>query len=134
MAPAERAGRETPGPGAGGGAGGSGGAGGAGTPGGSSPGGETGNGTPRWAADGDVVSVRADLPSLDAIRTLADNARAIEPLEMPGVQVPDGETWGEGAWAAMEVGPDGPSGEESPQDPRRPVPPPGGGSPGGQSV
>ncbi|GAT65414.1 peptidase [Planomonospora sphaerica] len=93
-----------------------------------------GSGAPRWTTTGDVVSVRVDLPDLEAIRTLADNARAIEPLEMPGVQVPDGETWGEGAWAAMEVGPDGSPGEAGPQDPRRPVPPPGGGSSGGQSV
>jgi hypothetical protein len=89
----------------------------------------------RWASDGsDVVSVRADLPDLDAIRTLADNARAIEPLEMPGVRVPDGETWGEGSWAAMEIGPDGSAGEVGPEDPRTPLPPPGGGSSGGQSV
>ncbi|GGK73891.1 hypothetical protein Ppa06_34430 [Planomonospora parontospora subsp. parontospora] len=112
---------------------GSGGTGGAGTPGGSLPDGGA-DAAPRWTTTGDVVSVRVDLPDLEAIRTLADNARAIEPLEMPGVQVPDGETWGEGAWAAMEVGPDGSPGEAGPQDPRRPVPPPGGGSSGGQSV
>ncbi len=87
----------------------------------------------RWAADGtDVVSVRVDPPSTDAIRTLADNVRDIEPLDMPGVQVPDGETWGEGAWAPMDVGPDGSAGDVDPGDPLQPIPPPGGGRAGGQ--
>ncbi|MER5318575.1 hypothetical protein [Streptosporangium roseum] len=87
----------------------------------------------RWASDGtDVVSVQADPPSADALRTLADNARAIEPLDMPGVQVPDGETWGEGAWAPMDVGPDGSAGDVDPGDPLQPIPPPGGGRVGGQ--
>ncbi|MFC4057420.1 hypothetical protein ACFOWE_03895 [Planomonospora corallina] len=78
--------------------------------------------------EGDVISVRVELPDLEAIRTLAENARAVEPLEMPGVQVPEGEAWGEGAWRPMDVGPDGPAGELDPQDPRRPIPPPGGSS------
>ncbi|MFI6797809.1 hypothetical protein [Streptosporangium canum] len=87
----------------------------------------------RWAADGtDVVSVRVDPPSTDAIRTLADNVRDIEPLDMPGVQVPDGETWGEGAWTPMDVGPDGSAGDVDPGDPLQPIPPPGGGRAGGQ--
>ncbi|ACZ84650.1 hypothetical protein [Streptosporangium roseum] len=87
----------------------------------------------RWASDGtDVVSVQADPPSADALRTLADNARDIEPLDMPGVQVPDGETWGEGAWAPMDVGPDGSAGDVDPGDPLQPIPPPGGGRVGGQ--
>jgi hypothetical protein len=87
----------------------------------------------RWAADGaDVVSVPADPPSTDAIRTLADNVRDIEPLDMPGVQVPDGETWGEGAWTPMDVGPDGSAGDVDPGDPLQPIPPPGGGRAGGQ--
>ncbi|GAA3116360.1 hypothetical protein GCM10010466_04280 [Planomonospora alba] len=85
-----------------------------------------GGSAPRWTSEGDVISVRVELPDLEAIRTLAENARAVEPLEMPGVQVPEGETWGEGAWAPMDVGPDGPAGELDPADPRRPVPPPGG--------
>ncbi|MFD8556103.1 hypothetical protein ACFV1N_02295 [Streptosporangium canum] len=86
-----------------------------------------------WAADGtDVVSVRVDPPSTDAIRTLADNVRDIEPLDMPGVQVPDGETWGEGAWTPMDVGPDGSAGDVDPGDPLQPIPPPGGGRAGGQ--
>ncbi|MER5418669.1 hypothetical protein [Streptosporangium roseum] len=87
----------------------------------------------RWASDGtDVVSVQADPPSADALRTLADNVRDIEPLDMPGVQVPDGETWGEGAWAPMDVGPDGSAGDVDPGDPLQPIPPPGGGRVGGQ--
>ncbi|SFI46487.1 hypothetical protein SAMN05216275_103260 [Streptosporangium canum] len=87
----------------------------------------------RWAADGtDVVSVRVDPPSIDAIGTLADNVRDIEPLDMPGVQVPDGETWGEGAWTPMDVGPDGSAGDVDPGDPLQPIPPPGGGRAGGQ--
>ncbi|MEU8378188.1 hypothetical protein [Streptosporangium sp. NPDC048865] len=82
----------------------------------------------RWADDGsDVVTAEARPLDLDALRTLADNAREIEPLEMPGVSVPDGETWGEGAWAPMDVGPDGPAGDVEPGDPLRPIPPPGGG-------
>ncbi|MEU7985749.1 hypothetical protein AB0B56_12870 [Streptosporangium canum] len=87
----------------------------------------------RWAADGtDVVSVRVDPPSIDAIGALADNVRDIEPLDMPGVQVPDGETWGEGAWTPMDVGPDGSAGDVDPGDPLQPIPPPGGGRAGGQ--
>ncbi|MFI9430730.1 hypothetical protein [Streptosporangium sp. NPDC052375] len=84
-----------------------------------------------WQADGDVVSVQADPPSVEALKTLADNARDVEPVDMPSVRVPDGETWGEGAWAPMDVGPDGPAGDVDPGDPLRPVPPPGGRS-GGQ--
>ncbi|GIN03396.1 hypothetical protein Pve01_50540 [Planomonospora venezuelensis] len=99
--------------------------------GGTAPG---GSGTPgdtvaRWADDGsDVVSAEAGPLNLDALRTLVDNVREIEPLEMPGVQVPEGETWGEGAWVPMDVGPDGPAGEVDPADPLRPIPPPGGSS------
>ncbi|WP_326828763.1 hypothetical protein OIE13_23575 [Streptosporangium sp. NBC_01810] len=82
----------------------------------------------RWAGDGsDVVTAEAGPLDLDALRTLADNAREIEPLEMPGVQVPDGETWGKGAWAPMDIGPDGPAGDVEPGNPLRPIPPPGGG-------
>ncbi|MGC5012755.1 hypothetical protein ACLQ2R_18485 [Streptosporangium sp. DT93] len=81
-----------------------------------------------WADDGDeVVTARAGLLDPDALRTLTENAREVEPLEMPGVRVPDGETWGEGAWVPMDVGPDGPAGDVDPADPVRPVPPPGGG-------
>ncbi|MET8047080.1 hypothetical protein ABZU75_05720 [Streptosporangium sp. NPDC005286] len=82
----------------------------------------------RWAGDGDdVVTAEASPLDLDALRTLADNAREIEPLEMPGVRVPEGETWGEGAWAPMDIGPDGPAGDVEPGNPLRPIPPPGGG-------
>ncbi len=82
----------------------------------------------RWANDGsDVVTAEASPLDLDALRTLADNVREIEPLEMPGVSVPDGETWGEGAWAPMDIRPDGPAGDVEPGDPLRPIPPPGDG-------
>ncbi|WP_433253143.1 hypothetical protein ACQPYK_09210 [Streptosporangium sp. CA-135522] len=85
-----------------------------------------------WAHDGtDVVSVQVDRPSADALRTLTDNVRDIEPMDMPSVRVPDGERWGEGAWTPMDVGPDGPAGDVDPGDPSRPIPPPGGRS-GGQ--
>ncbi|MBG0828323.1 hypothetical protein HS041_11160 [Planomonospora sp. ID67723] len=96
--------------------------------GGTAPG---GSGTPeeavaRWANDGsDVVSAQAGRLDLDALRTLVDNVREIEPLDMPGVQVPDGETWGRGPWTPMDVRPDGPAGEVDPGDPGRPIPPPG---------
>ncbi|MFF3443457.1 hypothetical protein [Streptosporangium sp. NPDC002721] len=92
-------------------------------------GGEGGEGAvARWANDGsDVVTAEARPLDLDALRTLADNVREIEPLEMPGVSVPDGETWGEGAWVPMDIGPDGPAGDVDPGDPLRPIPPPGGG-------
>ncbi|MEU4538389.1 hypothetical protein AB0G15_26440 [Streptosporangium sp. NPDC023825] len=91
--------------------------------------GEGGEGSAaRWANDGsDVVTAEARPLDLDALKTLADNAREIEPLEMPGVSVPDGETWGEGAWAPMDIRPDGPAGDVEPGDPQRPIPPPGGG-------
>ena len=64
---------------------------------------------------------------MDALRTLVDNAGEIEPLDMPGVQVPDGETWGEGAWAPRDIGPDGPADDVDPGDPLRSIPPLGGG-------
>ncbi|WP_326820437.1 hypothetical protein [Streptosporangium sp. NBC_01756] len=84
-----------------------------------------------WTDDGtDVVSVQTAPPDTDAIRTLADNARDIEPMDMPSVQVPDGETWGEGAWTSMDIGPDGEPGDLDPGDPSRPIPPPGGRSDG----
>ncbi|MEV4378732.1 hypothetical protein [Streptosporangium sp. NPDC049644] len=105
-------------------------AGGAGQPAGAAPGGLAAapdGPAARWAGDGDVVTAEAGPLDLDALRTLADNAREIEPLEMPGVRVPEGETWGEGAWVPMDVGPDGPAGDVEPGDPLRPIPPPGGG-------
>lgn len=89
---------------------------------------QDGGSAARWANDGsDVVTAEASPLDLDALRTLADNAREIEPLEMPGVSVPDGETWGEGAWVPMDIRPDGPAGDVEPGDPLRPIPPPGGG-------
>ncbi|MFF5245393.1 hypothetical protein ACFY3V_14035, partial [Streptosporangium sp. NPDC000095] len=89
---------------------------------------QDGGSVARWANDGsDVVTAEAGPLDLDALRTLADNAREIEPLEMPGVSVPDGETWGEGAWAPMDIRPDGPAGDVEAGDPLRPIPPPGDG-------
>ncbi|MFI6452924.1 hypothetical protein ACIBF6_15345, partial [Streptosporangium amethystogenes] len=106
-------------------------AGGAGQPAGTAPGGvaaASDGSVARWAGDGDdVVTAEASPLDLDALRTLADNAREIEPLEMPGVRVPEGETWGEGAWVPMDVGPDGPAGDVEPGNPLRPIPPPGSG-------
>ncbi|WP_030906580.1 hypothetical protein [Streptosporangium amethystogenes] len=105
-------------------------AGGAGQPAGTAPGGVAAapdGSAARWAGDGDVVTAEASPFDLDAVRTLADNTREIEPLEMPGVRVPEGETWGEGAWVPMDIGPDGSAGDVEPGDPSRPLPPPGGG-------
>ncbi|MEV6863443.1 hypothetical protein AB0M44_20865 [Streptosporangium subroseum] len=82
----------------------------------------------QWANDGsDVVSAEAGPLDMDALRTLVDNVSEIEPLDMPGVQVPDGETWGEGAWAPRDIGPDGPADDVDPGDPLRSIPPLGGG-------
>ncbi|GIH90047.1 hypothetical protein Psi01_06770 [Planobispora siamensis] len=105
-----------------------------GNPGGQTDSGAQGSGAQqdsvaRWADDGsDVVSVEVSPPSAEALKTLIGNVREIEPLDMPSVQVPEGETWGEGRWAPMDVGPDGPAGEVDPGEPRRPIPPPGGSS------
>ncbi|MFI7046058.1 hypothetical protein [Streptosporangium sandarakinum] len=77
------------------------------------------------AGGGDVVSVRVVPPDPDVLAALVDDARDIEPMDMPSVRVPDGEVWGEGAWRPMDVGPDGPAGDLDPGDPLRPIPPPG---------
>ncbi|WP_162641335.1 hypothetical protein [Streptosporangium sp. 'caverna'] len=93
-------------------------------------GGETGGGgsVEQWANDGsDVVSAEAGPLDMDALRTLVDNVSDVEPLDMPGVQVPDGETWGEGAWVPRDIGPDGPADDVDPGDPLRSIPPLGGG-------
>ncbi|WP_229803010.1 hypothetical protein [Planobispora rosea] len=97
--------------------------------GGSGSGDDSGGSTAPWATDGgDVVSVEARPLDPDALRTLVDNVREIEPLDMPDVRVPDGETWGEGPWAPMDIRPDGPAGDVEPGEPLRPIPPPGGSS------
>ncbi|GGP88354.1 hypothetical protein [Streptosporangium pseudovulgare] len=77
------------------------------------------------AGGGDVVSVRVVPPDPDVLAALVDDARDVEPMDMPSVRVPDGEVWGEGAWRPMDVGPDGPAGDLDPGDPLRPIPPPG---------
>ncbi|MGV9323522.1 hypothetical protein [Streptosporangium sandarakinum] len=77
------------------------------------------------AGGGDVVSVRVVPPDPDVLAALVDDARDIEPMDMPSVRVPDGEVWGEGAWRPMDVGPDGPAGDLDLGDPLRPIPPPG---------
>ncbi|MDP9846194.1 hypothetical protein J2853_005405 [Streptosporangium lutulentum] len=104
----------------------------AGTATGNAPGQTVGTGdegaVARWADDGsDVVSAEAGPLDMDALKTLVDNVSEIEPLDMPGVQVPDGETWGEGAWAPMDIRPDGPADDVDPGDPLRSIPPLGGG-------
>ncbi|GIH74761.1 hypothetical protein Plo01_11900 [Planobispora longispora] len=102
---------------------------GTGDSGGSGSGGDRGGSTAPWADDGsEVVSVAARPPDPEALRVLVDNVREIEPLDMPDVRVPDGETWGEGPWAPMDIRPDGPAGDVEPGDPLRPIPPPGGSS------
>jgi hypothetical protein len=80
----------------------------------------------RWVADGDdVVTVEARPPSMDALGTVMEHAREIEPMEMPGVTVADSGEWGEGEWASRQIEPDGPPGHVDPGPPERPIPPPG---------
>ncbi|MEU9831080.1 hypothetical protein AB0D67_06000, partial [Streptosporangium sp. NPDC048047] len=76
-------------------------------------------------AGGDVVSARVVPPDPDVLAGLVDDARDVEPMDMPSVRVPGGEVWGEGAWRPMDVGPDGPAGDLDPGDPLRSIPPPG---------
>ncbi|MBB5138031.1 hypothetical protein HNP84_007784 [Thermocatellispora tengchongensis] len=80
----------------------------------------------RWADDGsDVVTVEARPPDLDALGTVMENAREIQPHDMPAISVPDGAEWGKGDWAPMDIEPDGPAGSVTPGDPSKPIPPPG---------
>jgi hypothetical protein len=73
----------------------------------------------RWADDGsDVVSVDVTPPDLDAIRTLIENHRDIQPQEMPSVQVPPGE-YGTGRWTPEDIRPDGRPGAVDPGTPER---------------
>ncbi|MFI7640005.1 hypothetical protein [Nonomuraea sp. NPDC049400] len=72
-----------------------------------------------WASDGsDVVSVDVAPPSLDALRTVVEHHRDIQPLDMPSVEVPPGE-YGKGEWAPRDIRPDGPQGEIDPGTPER---------------
>ncbi|TDD44522.1 hypothetical protein E1286_26975 [Nonomuraea terrae] len=63
-----------------------------------------------------MVSVEAGPPDMDAIRSLIENHREVQPMEMPSVQVPPGE-YGTGPWAPEDVGPDGPAGSVDPGTP-----------------
>ncbi|MFI6599816.1 hypothetical protein ACIBHX_26525 [Nonomuraea sp. NPDC050536] len=72
-----------------------------------------------YANDGsDVVSVNAKPLDLDALRTLHDHVREVQPLDMPGVEVPKGE-WGHGEWTPKDIEPDGPAGTIEPGAPER---------------
>ncbi|GAA3218203.1 hypothetical protein [Nonomuraea helvata] len=72
-----------------------------------------------WANDGsDVVSVDVTPPSLDALGTVVEHHRDIQPLDMPSVEVPPGE-YGRGEWAPRDIRPDGPQGEIDPGTPER---------------
>ncbi|GGO73700.1 hypothetical protein [Nonomuraea cavernae] len=79
-----------------------------------------GTGTPdvgKWANDGDdVVSAEARPLDMDGLKTVVDHARDIQPLDLPGVEVPPGE-YGRGEWAAREIRPDGPAGTIAPGTP-----------------
>ncbi|MFI6319921.1 hypothetical protein ACIBG8_20465 [Nonomuraea sp. NPDC050556] len=80
--------------------------------------GRTGN-VVDWANDGsDVVTVNAKPPTAEALKTLMDHARDIEPMDMPDVRVPAGE-WGKGEWVPEVIEPDGPAGQIEPGAPER---------------
>ncbi|MBT2232876.1 hypothetical protein [Nonomuraea sp. NEAU-A123] len=67
-----------------------------------------------WGGDGgDVVSVDAKSLDSDALRTLVQHHRDVQPLDMPSVEVPPGE-YGEGQWALRDIQPDGPPGTVEP--------------------
>ncbi|MFI6298695.1 hypothetical protein ACIBEJ_44405 [Nonomuraea sp. NPDC050790] len=73
-----------------------------------------GAGVQQWAEDGsDVVSVDAEPIDPAALKTLMDNVRDVQPMEMPGVEVPEGE-WGKGEWVPEDIRPDGPPGAVEP--------------------
>ncbi|MEV0825801.1 hypothetical protein [Nonomuraea rubra] len=72
-----------------------------------------------WADDGsDVVTSDTTPPTLDALRTVMDHHRDIQPQDMPSVQIPPGE-YGKGEWVPEDVGPDGPPGAIDPGRPER---------------
>lgn len=65
-------------------------------------------------SEGDgVVAVDVSAAGPEAIRTLIDDVRDVQPLDMPSVEVPPGE-YGKGEWAPRDIRPDGPSGEVDP--------------------
>ncbi|HUR05027.1 MAG TPA: hypothetical protein VM347_20965, partial [Nonomuraea sp.] len=67
-----------------------------------------------WGGDGrDVVSVDAKSLDSDALRNLVRHHRDVQPLGMPGVEVPPGE-YGEGQWVLRDIQPDGPPGTIEP--------------------
>ncbi|MBB5079947.1 hypothetical protein [Nonomuraea endophytica] len=71
-------------------------------------------GPQQWADDGsDVVSVDADPLDPAALKTLMDNVRDVQPMDMPSVEVPKGE-WGKGEWVPEDIRPDGPPGAVEP--------------------
>ncbi|SEG58318.1 hypothetical protein SAMN05444920_103299 [Nonomuraea solani] len=77
-------------------------------------GGEAGPGVGVWAVDGsEVVSVDVTAPGLDALQTVIEHHRDIQPADMPSVQIPPGE-YDEGAWPPGDVRPDGPPGSVGP--------------------
>ncbi|MEO3791053.1 hypothetical protein ABGB14_12600 [Nonomuraea sp. B10E15] len=67
---------------------------------------------------GAVVSVNVTPPDLDALRTVIEHHRDIQPADMPSVAVPPGE-YGEGRWTPEDIRPDGPSGSVDPGTPER---------------
>ncbi|MFI6501062.1 hypothetical protein [Nonomuraea typhae] len=62
---------------------------------------------------GDVVSRDAEPFDPAVLKTLIENARDVQPMEMPGVEVPEG-AWGKGEWVPEDIGPDGPAGSVEP--------------------
>ncbi|WP_336208387.1 hypothetical protein [Nonomuraea sp. LPB2021202275-12-8] len=78
-----------------------------------------GSGGNAWADDGsDVVSVDVEPPDQETLQALVANARDVQPMEMPTVEVPPGE-WGRGAWLPEDIEPDGPPGSLDPGTPER---------------
>ncbi|MEU8142761.1 hypothetical protein [Nonomuraea sp. NPDC048901] len=65
----------------------------------------------KWA--GDVVSIDVKPLDTDALSTLVEHARDVPPMDMPSVQVPQGE-YGKGEWALRDIQPDGPPGTIEP--------------------
>ncbi|MFI6392174.1 hypothetical protein [Nonomuraea sp. NPDC050540] len=89
------------------------------TPGQIQPGGKTvdAGGLGTWANDGsDVVSADARPIDPAALKALIENVRDVQPMDMPGVEVPKGE-WGNGQWAPQDIKPDGPPGSLDPGNP-----------------
>ncbi|MDP4504757.1 hypothetical protein [Nonomuraea turcica] len=80
---------------------------------------ESRSGVEAWASDdSDVVSIDVPPPHLEALTTVIENHRDIQPQEMPSVQIPPGE-YGKGEWAPEDIRPDGPPGAVDPSTPER---------------